>query len=76
MLHINGPQVIVASQWSAVHMIFGRKNRRCIHHGGKRRMSQAIRTARCMTPPTFTAMARSRRDIDTAANALDRKLAL
>lgn len=67
MLHSNGPQVIAASQWSAVNVIFGRKNRRCIHHGGKRRMSQAVRTARCRTPPTFAAMARSRREIDTAA---------
>jgi hypothetical protein len=76
MLHSNGPQVIVGSQWSAVNVIFGRKNRRCTHHGGKRRMSQAVRTARCRTPPTFMTMARSRREIDTAAYALDRKLAL
>ena len=34
-------------------------------------MSQAVRTARCRTPPTFTTMARSRREIDTT-NALDR----
>lgn len=76
MLHSNGPEVIVASQWSAVNVIFGRKEGCCIHHGRKRRMSQAVRTARCRTPPTFTTMARSRREIDTAATALDRKLAL
>src|SRR5207248_1355001 len=51
MLHSNGPQVIVASQRSAVHVIFGRTDVVfiAVGNGECHKLSEQ---ARCMTPPT------------------------